>query len=81
METLFKPTLDERVSDCTIPTGFDAGPLLEFFGQDVTWRQLFTMDEDKLTAIPGLGKKTADKIRAFISENISYTFKDFLNEK
>jgi hypothetical protein len=78
METLFKPTLDERVSDCMTPTGFDTGPLLEYFGQDLTWRQLFTMDEDKLAAVPGLGKKTADRIRAFISENIPYTFMDFL---
>jgi hypothetical protein len=78
MGGLFPVTLDTRVADTHAETGFDTRPLLERFGKDVTWRRVLAADTYELTAIPGYGPRTEERIRKFISENIRYTFEDFL---
>ena len=81
MEGLFPVTLDTRVSDTHAETGFDTRPLLTHFGKDVTWRRILAADPDELTGIPGYGPKTEERIHRFISENIRYTFEEFLNAR
>lgn len=79
METLFKITLDTKVSETSYDTGFDIRPLLEHFGQDVTWRRVLSADSMELYSIKGYARKTVDRIYEFMSDNIEYTFSDYLD--
>lgn len=80
MESLFPITLDTPVAETPVPPGFDIRPLVTRYGKDVTWRRVFKADPDEISAIPGYGSKTERKIRRFISENIPYTFEEFLKD-
>ncbi len=79
MKSLFKITLDTKVSETPCKTGFDIRPLLEHFGQEVTWREVLKTDRQELYAIKGYAAETVKKIHAFMSENIEYSFNDFLS--
>lgn len=81
METtpsLFPLTLDTRVADTTVPTRFDIRPLTGRFGPDCTWRDILKADHRELEALPGFGPRTADAVFRFISENIPFSFQDYL---
>ena len=78
MESLFPLTLDTRVADTPCQTGFDPRPLTEKLGPDATWRTVFITEDEVLRDIPGYGPKTVDDIRRFISQNIPYSFQEFL---
>lgn len=80
MNTLFgKLTLDDRVADCPYETGLDLRPLLERFGRDVTWREIIKKDRHEIYGVNGFGSKTADRLYAFISNNVKYSFTDLLD--
>lgn len=79
MNNLFgKLSLDDRVSDCPYSTGVDLQPILERFGDGVTWRTLLNEDRHALYAVPGFGEKTVDKLYAFMSQNVEYSFTDLI---
>ena len=79
MKSLFKITLDTKVSETPCKTGFDIRPLLEHFGQDVTWRTIIAADRQEMYSIKGYARETVNRIYAFTSDNIEYTFSDYLN--
>lgn len=76
--SVFPLTLDTKVSDTPCATGFDTRPLVERLGPDATWRTVFITEDDVLRDIPGYGPNTVDDIRRFISQNIPYSFQEFL---
>ena len=80
MDNLVKEQKDSRVADVTCDPGFDTRPLIERYGPDVTWRQVFLTDRYQLQNIPGYGPKTVDRILAFIGENFHFTFTEFLQK-
>lgn len=73
-----KLSLDDRVSDCPYSTGVDLQPILERYGDGVTWRTLLNEDRHALYAVPGFGEKTVDKLYAFMSQNVEYSFTDLI---
>ena len=75
---LFPPTLDTKVAETDIETGFNTSPLLKSLGPDTTWRQVIAAEDRTLAEIPGYGPKTVRSIRRFSSENIPYTCQDFI---
>ena len=76
---LFPPDLDTKVSETNINTGFDIHPLIDGFGKDVTWREVYNKEYTELLSLPTYGPKTVDAIYRFISENISSSFVDLLD--
>lgn len=78
MDSLFPLTLDTRVADTPCRTGFDTRPLTEKLGPDATWRTVFITEDEVLMNIPGYGPKTVEDIRRFISQNIPYSFQEFI---
>ena len=76
-----KLKLDDRIADCPYVTGIDLRPLLERYGQDSTWRTLLEKNRVELYAIHGFGEKTADKLYAFMSEHVEYSFADLIAGK
>ena len=81
MNTLFKPEKDSPIADIAFNPGFDTKPLLDKFGKDVTWRQIFLTDKEELISLPGYGRKTIDKINTFLNSNFDFTFSEFLSDK
>ena len=79
MSSLFSTEKDSRVADVSADPGFDTKPLIEHFGPDVTWKQVFLADDHELLEIPGYGRSTVNKIRVFMSENFTFTFNEFLS--
>ncbi len=77
---LFTITLDSRVADTPNTTGFDTRPLLDHFGNDVTWRKIINAEIGELYEIKGIGERTVDLIHGFISQNIQCSFEDFLQD-
>lgn len=73
-----KLSLDARVSDCPYSTGVDLQPILERYGDGVTWRTLLTEDRQALSTLHGIGAKTVDKLYAFMSQNVEYSFTDLI---
>lgn len=80
MESLFPLTLDTPVAETPVPTGFDIRPLITRYGKEVTWRRVFKASPEEILEIPGYGRRTERLIRRFISENIPYTFEEFLKD-
>lgn len=78
MSSLFSTEKDSRVADVSSDPGFDTGPLIEHFGPDVTWRQVFLADDHELLEIPGYGRSTVNRIRVFMSENFTFSFEEIL---
>ena len=79
METLFSITKDTKVAETPCDIGFGIRPLLEHFGPDVTWRQVFKADRFELGAIKGYGKETVNRIYVFMSENLHFSFTDMMD--
>ncbi len=77
--TLFPPTLDTKVAETDMKTGFDTRPLLNHLGNDATWRDVLIKERHEIEALPGYGPKTADTIYRFINENIPHTFMDLMD--
>lgn len=73
-----KLALDDKVSDCPYQTGFPIRPLLEHFGKDATWREILKADKTVMHDIPGYAGTTIEKLYAFTSEFVDYTFIDLL---
>lgn len=73
-----KLALDDKVSDCPYQTGFPIRPLLEHFGKDATWREILKADRAVMHDIPGYAGTTIEKLYAFTSEFVDYTFIDLL---
>ena len=67
MDQLFQDTKDTRIVDTVSDPGFDTRPLINRFGSDVTWRDIFLTDDQTLMNIPGYGPSTVNRIRVFIS--------------
>ena len=80
MSNLFSDNEDSKVADVTSDPGFNTKPLIERYGPDVTWRQVFLTDRYELQTIVGYGPKTVDRILAFIGENFHFTFNEFLQK-
>lgn len=80
MKGLFSVSLDSKVADTPNVTGFDTRPLVEHFGKDVTWRTVMNADYSELERIKGYGRSTIDAIHRFVSENIEYSFLDFMQD-
>lgn len=79
MKTLFTIDKDCKVADTPSDTGFDIRPLLEHFGPDVTWKQVFKTDREVLYGIKGYGRETVNKIFVFMSENLHFSFTDMMD--
>ncbi len=79
--SLFNPPgLDDHVADCLLDCPVRLRDITQTFGADITWRQVIHIEKDELLKIPGWGPKTEEALRIFISENIPYTFEDYLKD-
>lgn len=76
--SLFNIGLDDRVADCPANPGFDTGMLLGHFGPDVTWRTVLKADLQEIYGIKGFGRQMVNRLYAFISENVEYSFSDLV---
>lgn len=74
------PSLDDRVSDCILDCPVRLTDLTDTFGTDLTWRQVIHLESNEVCTIPGWGPKTERALRNFISNNIQYSFEDFLKD-
>lgn len=73
-----KAALDDRVRDCPYKPDLDLQPLLDHFGQDVTWRTILQADRQEILSIPGIKSKMADRLYAFINNHVEYSFIDLI---
>ena len=59
-------TLDAKVSETDVNTGFDTRPLLDSLGHDITWRDVFKTDDSVILGIKGYGRETLNRIHSLL---------------
>ena len=70
--------LDDKIADCPYEIPANPAALLERFGRDATWRDVLKTARHELLNLPGYASKTVDRLYAFMSAYVEYSFTDLL---